>query len=85
MPETLSQQHKRIFFLRRAETEQLNGVFTDMGMDAQRDTVAEIGEVVVGAEGNKHFVSDPVNIEDQMRRRLEGQSACQEGDHASEW
>src|SRR6186713_1657898 len=53
-----------------------------MGMDAQRQTVLDVREVVVGAEGNKHFVSDPLNIKSQMRLRLEGQSACQKGDHA---
>jgi hypothetical protein len=52
-----------------------------MGMDAQGQAVVEVRQVVVGTEGNKDFVSDPLNIESQMRRRLEGQSACQKGDH----
>src|SRR5690242_11437943 len=54
-----------------------------MGMDAERETIVEIRQVVEGAERNKNFVSDPLYIEGQMGRRLEGQSACQKGDHAS--
>src|SRR5262245_5466112 len=37
------QQHKCIFFLRRQKTEQLNRIFADMRVNAQRDTFAEIG------------------------------------------
>src|SRR6476646_6721103 len=52
-------------------------------MDTQRQVVVEVREVVVRAEGNKDFVSDPLNVESQMGGRLDGQSACQKGDHSS--
>src|SRR5690349_20401094 len=54
-----------------------------MGVDAQGEAVLDVRQVVIRTEGNKDFVSDPVDIEGQVGGRLEGQSACQKGDHAS--
>src|SRR5438874_3021139 len=44
------QQHKCIFFLRRQKTEKLNRIFTDMRVYTQRDTFAEIGQPIIGAD-----------------------------------
>ena len=37
------QQHECVFFLRRQKTKELNRVFADMGVNAQRGVFAEIG------------------------------------------
>ena len=46
-------------------------------MYAQNGALAEIGQSIVGAERDKYFVADAMDVENQIGWRLEGQSARQ--------
>jgi hypothetical protein len=59
----------------------LDGIIADVGVDAERGKLVYLRKRVKRAEGDKHLISDALDIERDPARSFGGEAALQRGDH----
>ena len=75
------QLFEEIFFIRREEAVEREGVFANMSVDAEAGLAADAGEMGKGGNGDGDVVTDAANIEDGLVGRFFDQGSAQQRNH----